>query len=369
MPKSTTHWALTLVALGSLQASAIEIEEGKLSLNGFAAWAYGASDNNDFHIAQHSGHFDSGEFGLALTDRLSDRAVVAAQLRFAAEDGGLFLDWAFGEWRFSDPIRLRIGVIKHPFGIFGEVANIGTLRPFFLFPSGAYGLTDVSGSGVQGASIGGTLPSAGGWEMSYDLYCGALELRVQDVLDKVVDPAALKPGGTLPIETEKTKYIAGMRLVIATPVEGLEARLSGYGSPIRQTEPERLVVGPSLQYTGERFSARAEYFFAYEANYHRAHTAYLEAAYFLTPHFQVGGRAEIYRLIFLQKPVDSPLFEHREIAATFNYWFDPNLVAKLSFHAVDGNRFAQPILIDDAILNGTLKRRTLATILGMQFSF
>src|SRR5207253_8980900 len=68
-----------------------------------------------------------------------------------------------------------------------------------------------------------------------------------------------------------------------------------YGSPIRQTEPERLVVGPSLQYTGERFSARAEYFFAYEANYHRAHTAYLEAAYFLTPHFQVGGRAEIDR--------------------------------------------------------------------------
>src|SRR2546430_6264463 len=211
MAKSTAGWALTLVALGSLQASAIEIEEGKLSLNGFASWAYGASDNNDFHIAQHSGHFDSGEFGLALTDRLSDRAVVAAQLRFAAEDGGLFLDWAFGEWRFSDPIRLRIGVIKHPFGIFGEVANIGTLRPFFLFPSGAYGLTDVSGSGVQGASIGGTLPSAGGWGKSYDLYGGGPAMRGPDRLYKGRGPAAPRARRTPSLRTGKAQDIRRAR--------------------------------------------------------------------------------------------------------------------------------------------------------------
>jgi hypothetical protein len=260
-------------------------------------------------------------------------------------------------------------VIKHPIGIFGEVPNIGTLRPFFLFPSGIYGLTDVSGSGVQGAGIGGSLPAVGGWEFSYDLYAGALELRVQDVVGKVLDPADLRPGGTLPIEIEETKYVLGGRLVTTTPLEGVEARLSAYGSPIKQTEPRRLVVGPSLQYTGERFSARAEYFFAYESTNYRAHTAYVEAAYFLTSRFQVGGRAEIYRLTLLVKPIDSPLFEHREIAATFNYWFDPSLVAKLSFHAIDGNRFAQPLLVDDAILNGTLKRRTLASILGMQFSF
>src|SRR2546425_12116912 len=107
MAKSTAGWALTLVALGSLQASAIEIEEGKLSLNGFASWAYGASDDNDFNLARHTGNFDSGEFGLALTHRLSDHAVAAAQIRYAAEAGGFFLDWAFGEWRFSDRVRLR----------------------------------------------------------------------------------------------------------------------------------------------------------------------------------------------------------------------------------------------------------------------
>jgi hypothetical protein len=120
---------------------------------------------------------------------------------------------------------------------------------------------------------------------------------------------------------------------------------------------------------GDRFSARAEYFFFWEEQNQRTHTAYVEAAYFLTPHFQVGARAELYRLHLLKAPADSPLFEHYELATTFNYWFDTDLVVKLSFHAIDGNRFARPRALDDALLSGRLNRRTLASILGMQFSF
>src|SRR5256885_3346716 len=41
----------------------------------------------------------------------------------------LFLDWAFGEWRFSDRLRLRMGLLKHPLGIFGEVPNVGNPAP------------------------------------------------------------------------------------------------------------------------------------------------------------------------------------------------------------------------------------------------
>jgi hypothetical protein len=33
---------LALLALGSAPAAAIELEDGKLSLNGFGSWAYGA---------------------------------------------------------------------------------------------------------------------------------------------------------------------------------------------------------------------------------------------------------------------------------------------------------------------------------------
>jgi hypothetical protein len=369
MGSSGGRWLLLLVTLGSLPAGAIEVGEGKLSINGFGSWGYGDSNGNNYTSARHAGNFDSGEFGLALTTSLSDQAVVAAQLRYTPDGGGLFLDWAFGEWRFSDRFRLRMGLLKHPLGIFGEVPNVGTLRPFFVLPRGIYGQTEMTGSGVEGASISGLLFSQGSWEASYDLYGGSLKLRVQDVIGPVTKPASLTPGGAEDVQTFEAKYVLGGRIVVATPLEGLEARLSTYGSPVKHPDNPRFVIGPSLQYTGERFSARAEYFFYYEQNYQRTHTAYVEAAWFLTRKVQVGARAELYDLHVLEAPVRSSLFEHKELAATVNYWFDPGLVVKLSVHAVDGNRFAQPTVLDDALLNGTLKRSTLATILGMQFSF
>lgn len=368
---------LALLALGSVPAAAIELEEGKLSLNGFGSWAYGASSGNDFLVARHTGHFDSGDFGLALTSRLSDTAVVGAQLRFAPELGGLFLDWAFGEWRFSDLVRVRAGVVKHPLGIFGEVPNVGTLRPFLLLAQGIYGQAEITGAGIRGVDISGIAPSRGGWGFTYDLYGGGVVVRVDEVIPKILETDNLKPGGTLLVIEEETKYILGGRLIVAAPLEGLEFRLSAYGTLIHQENGPFLVVGPSVQYLGDSFSARAEYFFLYEDPNpshpdnpsHRAHAAYVEVARFLTQQFQIGARAEIYHVIPLGKSINSSLFEHREIAATFNYWFDPGLVAKLSIHAVDGNRFAFPTALDDALLGGGLNRHTIATILGVQFSF
>jgi hypothetical protein len=360
---------LSLMALGSVPAAAIELEDGKLSLNAFGSWAYGASDRNDYLVAHHTGHFDYGEFAFALTTRLSERAVAGAQLRYAPKNGGHFLDWAFGEWRFSDLVRVRAGVVKHPLGIFGEVPNVGTLRPFYLLPQGIYGHTEITGSGIEGFSISGLVPSDGGWGFSYDLYGGAAKLRVDQVIDKVLDPSSLIPGGTLAVRPEETKYILGGRIVVTTPIEGLEVRLSTYGTPIQEDNGPRIVAGPSLQYLDDTSSVRVEYFFSYEQGIQRAHVAYVEAARFLIGGFQVGARAEIYQTRLLQARVNSSLLEHREIAATFNYWFDPGLVAKLSIHAVDGNRFAFPAAIDDALLGGGLSRRTLAAIFSVQFSF
>jgi hypothetical protein len=359
------------LAASALPAAAVELQDGKLSINGYGSWAYGATNLNEYTIAGHGGDFDSGDFALALTSRLSDRAVVAAQLHFFPERTGLSLDWAFGEWRFSDQLRVRLGVLKHPFGIFGEVVNVGTLRPFFLISSSVYGTTEISGSGVNGLAFSGLIRPGKGWELSYDLYGGSLKLHVEEVIPKVLQQVqgTLQPGGTLDIQVEETKYILGGRLIVATPLEGFELRLSAYGTPVHEENGPRVIVGPSLQYTSEAFIARLEYFYFWEDGSQRAHAAYAEAAYFLTEQFQVGARAEIYDTIAFKSPLDSSLFEHRELAATFNYWFDPGLVVKLSFHAIDGNRFAFPAPLDDALLAGTLHRTTFATIIGMQFSF
>ncbi len=167
--------------------------------------------------------------------------------------------------------------------------------------------------------------------------------------------------------------MAGWRIIADTPVDGLDLRLSAYGTPFSVENGPRFVIGPSIQYLGEKLSARAEYFYSYEKgdrprDQTYAHTAYIEGAYFLTEQIQVGARAEIYETRFFDGPRSS-LLDHHELAATFNYWFNPGLVVKLSVHGIDGNRFAYPPALDDALLAGGLDRRTVALILGTQFSF
>src|SRR6266852_2202279 len=131
-----------LVLLVSVHAAAFEIQDGRLSINGFGSWGYGWSNHgNTYDIAQPTGNFGAGDFALALTARLSDRAVAGAQLRVSS-DRRANLDWVFGEWRFSDRASLRVGILKHPFGIFGEVPRVGTLRPFYSLPRGLYGSTE-----------------------------------------------------------------------------------------------------------------------------------------------------------------------------------------------------------------------------------
>jgi hypothetical protein len=85
----------------------VEVQEGKLSINGFGSWRYGASTHgNSYELARPDGNFDDGEFGLALSGRLSDQVVVAAQTRVAINVGAVvFIDFLFGEYRFSDLAR------------------------------------------------------------------------------------------------------------------------------------------------------------------------------------------------------------------------------------------------------------------------
>jgi hypothetical protein len=363
---------LVILACASFPAGAVEVEEGKLSINGFGSWAYGTSTHgNSYDLAQPRGHFDDGDFALSLSARLSEKAVAAAQVHIEG-DGTVEIDFVFGEWRFSDLARLRVGLVPHAFGIFGEVPRVGTLRPFFLLPASIYGATDLTSFAVRGANLSGSLPS-GAWRVSYDLYGGAIALASANVIDKLTDPGSVTPGGVLVVSLEENKNVLGGRLILNTPVDGLDVRISAYGSPQHGPTTPRLVAGPSLQYLGEKLSVRAEYFFFYEQgssqpDQQRAHAAYAELAYFVTEQIQLGARAELYQLILpgLARP---PYFRHRELAGTFNVWLDPGLVLKLSLHAIDGNRFANPLAFDDALLAGGFARRTLALISGVEFSF
>lgn len=348
-------------------AGAVELADGKLSINGFGQWAYSQTGNANGYAGFDAGSdFSGGSVALALHAQLLERGHVGLQVRFDRDHNATTLDWGFGEWRFSDQLRLQIGLIQHPFGISGDVRDVGTVRPFYLLPSSIYGSADLTGEAIDGVAIRGSTFSGSGWSLRYDAYFGALALPSSSTFDKLA--AGFSPGGTIRTTTDETTFVAGGRLTIAAPLEGLSFRLSGY-STLRDTED--VVIGPSIQYAANGFDLRAEYFFHYQGSAPKArtHAAYVEAAYMLTARLQAGVRGDVYSGQLLGYNGSRALLDHREVAATLNYWFDPGLVVKVSAHFIDGNRFALAPALDDAVLAGTLQRTTFAVIAGTQFSF
>jgi hypothetical protein len=361
-------WAL------AMQAHAIDLGDGKLSINGFGEWFGGVTPGgtNAYLDAKPEGNYGDARFALALTSHPVDRATVAAQVHFRPGDIGVEVDWAFGEWRFDDHFRLQVGRFKHPLGIFGEVMEVGTVHPFLFLPQGVYGNTELTTEGVSGVGAHGIAFDRGGWTLSYDAYFGALEQRVDEPYAKLLSPQDLQAGSTVEVGVEESRETLGGRLELATPVEGLSVLASAYGSAhgfLANESGVRWVAGPSLEYTGDKLALRVEYFHHRDFDVARTNTAYALGSYFLTEHLQVALRGEISDTELVGFQGESSLLHHRELAAAINWWFTPGLVVKLSGHAIRGNRFAHPDLLDDALLAGTLAPDTFAAFGGMQFSF
>src|SRR4051812_22690716 len=100
-----------LLLLCTSRAEAIEVADGKLSIDGFGRWAYGnvVHSQNNYFFSSPGGRYDSGQFALPLTARLADKVVVASQVGVDPDAGGISLDWAYGEYRFSDKFWVHAG--------------------------------------------------------------------------------------------------------------------------------------------------------------------------------------------------------------------------------------------------------------------
>jgi predicted porin len=351
--------------LAGVPAAALDLADGRLELAGFGEVAYGRTNNGNVYLAgTKKGSYDNGEFALAALARPREDILLAAQTTFLLE-GNAQLDWAFGEYRVSDRLRIRAGKVKLPFGIYEEVEAVGTLRPFFHLPQAVYGPNLLASDSFVGAAVTGRLP-LGRWGLQYDLYGGALHLDVME------PQTALLPGADpadATVHDEEARDAVGGRLILTTPVDGLNVRFSAW----RGTEEEEganlvhAVFGPSVEYVTERLSLRAEGFKMVEGAHESILAGYVEAAWMLDEHVQVAGRFDYSRATFPGVPSSSPLLHHQELAAGINYWVSPQLVLKVSYHAVKGNRFAVPA--DFGPGSPLPSDRTQLLVVGTQFSF
>lgn len=350
-------------------ASGMPLDDGRLYINGYGHLATGKSWNN-VYLGNNE---DVGlhDMGATLLVRALPVEHLTLNTQFSLErsdDGEEFeaeVDYAFAEWAFSDRLKLRAGRNQLPLGLYSEIYDVGTLRPFNQLPQGSYGTSSIGVENYDGVGLNGRLPLRGEWMVEYDVYAGFLDLK--DPLSTACQTSA---------RCERPVQAAGGRVALWTPLEGLRLTTSGYVA----RDPEKTagldehlsrgVLGLGVEYLGESLWVRAEAFNLF-SKFTDARTGYLEVAYFLTPHWQVAGRAEAYRS-WLAVPLPESfltILRHRETSVGVNYWVSPHFVFKASFHNVIGNRFALPEANDDGSPITRVDPHTRTLSLGTQFSF
>lgn len=355
-----------LLAAG--RAGAVELLDGKLALNGFGTWRYGIASANSYMQGTTDGAYLPPSFALATIAKPVEQLTLAGQVMF--NQSGTTVDWLFGEWRFSDRIRFRVGAVRQPFGLYNEIHDVGTLQPFLTLPM-IYHSVGFAGESINGAGINGAFYASSGWGLGYDIYAGSMGLLVRTIPDKLNEPDTLKPHGKSSRVSEEAKNLVGGRLSLFTPIDGLFFRLSGYGTRtnISPTSVEaKVAVAGSAEYLDDRWSVRAEAATLWDTG-EGTKTAYVELARYVTQHVQVAVRGELARLTAAHYTGDSPLQDDRELALGLSYWFTPGFVVRGSYHFINGNLNAPPTSVDDALLENKYQPTTHALLAGTQFSF
>jgi hypothetical protein len=373
---------LFVIALlgGHLSAGAATV--GGVNIHGFGGWAYGKTDNmNRYLVGNEDGNYANVDFALNLTANPYEKLSLHIQPSYTETSDGneVGLDYAFAEVALSEAATVRIGKIKVPFMLYTEVYKVGTLRPFFTLPQGVY--YDATAEAYKGLGLTGALYTSAKWEILYDVYGGKISLQPSRI------PGFQQEQFVINDVYASARDIIGGRLLVHTPIEGLsvgsaayrgdlEFAVNGYVLEDYPVAGKTLFVGAFAEYLSDRWWVRSEVVGARENPGATEDIVYGEVAYKLTSHWQVAARYEFVEmhfktpefLQFLPKAGD----RHKEVALGINYWLNPAMVCKLSYHLVDGNRFANPDKSEDflaVIQEQAYDETTQLVIFGVQFSF
>jgi hypothetical protein len=338
-----------------------------VSINGFGTWAYGETDSNNYLFGAPDGSYEQISAGLTFIGKPYEDVTIFVQPNFeySGEELEVELGFAFVDWEIKENLHLRVGRVRHPFGIYTEIYDVGTLRPFLNLPQGMYSSKFVARA-YNGLGLNGSLFFDNDWGLEYDIYGGQIDLR------SVVR-------GSEVLESQTTDTFGG-RLILRTPVSGLRFGVSAYtgkkmGDSLGGEDPPQQTNYALLgEYLANGWSVRGEYGETKESTGRGFKVAYLEVANMLTEHWQLAGRWDWWGTDLRMEdiglpPAFAPMGVHEDLAVAINYWINPKTALKIELHQIDGNRFAAPPDFAHAAMAGTLDNKTQLIQLGVDFSF
>jgi hypothetical protein len=385
MEHDMTAQRRTVLAIAAVVATAVAVTPAraqdvlnKIEVHGYGGWSFGRTmDNvstNFFLFAHARGDYFHNEMALNLTAPLTDRVTIIAQPFWHsghhANQTASGMDFVFGEYKWNDAVRLRVGNVKQPFGIYTEVFDVGTLRPFAALSQAVYGPSGMIGKSYSGIGLTGTVFAKRALSVDYDIYGGGLETLEDDTPLQVL--AAGTASNVAPTRTFRD--MVGGRLIFRTPIDGLSFGSSAFTGtrPLTKAgvlgEWRRSVVAAHAELVNDAWWLRAEYANEAEQGAYRAQGGYGEAAYFLTDHWQLAGTygrhyvdPTVTYISAANQALGASLLDHVETGVGLNYWLTRNFVVKTSYHHITGNRFSHP---DANPVNATTPSRLQTITLG-----
>jgi len=343
-----------------------------ITLHGFGGWAYSKTDNeNQYLSGNQDGSYEYLYFSLNITAKPYENLTLHVQPSFSEDLDGddVELDYAFAEWSFSDALNLRVGKVKAPFMMYTEVYDVGTIRPFFFLPQGVY--QELAAEAYKGVGITGSIMPGSEWEVIYDLYGGKLSMQPKPF----VNFETLQFDSVAPSVDD----MLGGRVALHTPIDGLNIGFSTYTGDIElkvlliDLSDRYTFLAASAEYIADPWWIRGEYLTQQDSSEVTIDVLYAEAAWQFAGHWQIAARFEIadFDSPQVEAFVPKSYLEHQEVVLGLNYWLNPSLVFKFSYHIIEGNRYAFPGVSEDFVagMNNGFQETTHMYLLGAQFSF
>lgn len=204
--------------VGHAQAEEEPPDPNALAIHAFVSQGFLVSTANNYLAESERGSFELTEVGINFTKPLTDELRVGIQL-FARDLGPLGnyeaqLDWFYIDYRWFDWLGFRAGRVKLPFGLYNEINDVDSARPFVLLPQSVYPTAQRDFLLAQtGVELYGYIDLKKAGALDYRLYGGTVF-----VSGELIDSA---PHAPVQIGEVNTPYIAGGRLLWETPLPGL----------------------------------------------------------------------------------------------------------------------------------------------------
>ena len=270
---STEHRSLSAALISALlwmagahgaSGDALDFE-----FHGFATQGFVKTDSNSFFGDSENGSFDLREIGVNVAVEPTPRLRLSGQL-LSRKAGGMYsgspeVDFAVADYTLasseSNSVRLLLGRIKHPLGLYNETRDIAFTRPGVFVPQEVYFdkvrnlVLSSDGAAVKFAWFAG--------DLDVDLHLAASRMRVDENVESSylgalwqgdLEPEDVSFVGSLFVNTPNERFKAGFSMVSTT----LEFE-PGPADPFGPGNIDILFAVASLQYVAGDWILSAEY--------------------------------------------------------------------------------------------------------------